>query len=95
MAFHAWPEITGLQVGRIGLDHQAVSGDIPQEFLHVGAAPFITDPSGNADMAVQVQVSMKLLLVAGKTMHHDVTQPVPAFTENCMEIFVRIPQVQE
>ena len=69
-------QVAGLEIWRVGFDHQAVTGNILHECFHVGAATLVTNPTGDADVAVQVKAFVQFRLAAGKAVHDDVTEPV-------------------
>src|SRR5690349_1544913 len=81
------------EVGRIGLEQQPVARDVAHELEQVRATPLVADPAGDADMKTEVQVAMKLGLLAGKAMG-DAFLNFVGF-QDFGEPGVRIPRVQE
>jgi len=88
-------QVARQQVGRVGLHHQSMRGDVAHEFLQVGAAALVADPAGDADVAVEVEALEQLALAAGEAVHHHPRQTVAQRAQDGHEIIVRVALVGE
>jgi uncharacterized Tic20 family protein len=48
------------QIGRVGLDHQPIGGDVLHQLAQVRAAPLVAQPAGDADVPVAIQTVEQL-----------------------------------
>ena len=56
---------------------------------------FIAYPSGNTNVAVEIQIGIKRFCFTGKTVNNNGTKFIPMRFENVSERGMRIPLVQE
>src|SRR6185436_184431 len=88
-------QVSRREVGRIGLDQQAVARNLAHELQQVPAAPLVADPAGNPYIEPEVQVRAQLVLLAGEAMRDRGRQSTAARSQHFGEARVRVTRMQE
>ncbi len=60
---------------RVGLDHQASFGDLPQETQEVTPPPLVGDPAGDPDVEIEREVGVELGFATREAMHDGFREP--------------------
>src|SRR5688572_7013664 len=70
------PEVPRREVGRIGLQQQAVEWNVAHQLDQVPAAALVADPAGNADVEAKLEVRVQLGFLAGEAMRYGLARSV-------------------
>jgi hypothetical protein len=83
------------QIGGIGFDHQSIRRSVLHQLVQMGAAAFVAEPAGDADVPVPVQIVEQFLAGAGEAVHHSRAEAAVEVAHHRHEIRMRIALVQE
>src|SRR5262245_32533349 len=61
-------QVARREVGRVGLEQQAIARDLAHQLQQVLAAPLVADPAGDADVEAEVEIGAQLLALAGEAV---------------------------
>src|SRR5688572_14191340 len=86
-------EVPGGGVGRVGLRDEALARDVAHQLQQVAAAALVADPAGDADVEVELDVRVQLVLFTSEAMRHGVSNL--HLLEDLVGAGVRIPGMNE
>src|SRR6185312_12232733 len=88
-------EVAREQIGPVGLQQQAVGGDFLHQRQQVCAAALVTDPAGDADRQIQLEVAQQLRLSTCEAVRDSTDELRAMLPQDRDEVLVRIPLVQK
>ncbi len=86
-------QVARREIGRIGLEQQALVRNVAHQLEQVRAAALVADPAGDADMEAEVEIGVQLVLLAGEAMRHRLAHAMVA--QDLGKARMRVARVQE
>lgn len=81
--------------GRVGLDHQAIGGDLRHPLAQGRAASLVADPAGDAEMQIQRAAGFDHGDVTGKAVQHRARQGGTVLPQDGEKVVLGIALVQK
>ena len=87
--------VRGKQIGRVGLEHQPAGRNARHCRLQRRAAPLVTDPSGDADVQIELETGVDLGRSAGEAVRHGPDELRAKLAHHRDEVAMCVTLVQE